>query len=128
MKCPRCGGQLFGTKYDEDKTCFQCGYILYRQIAKHDSVVKDLPNWGKGGAWVNKSVPTPDGIVMIDKRGVKYRVRSGRKRTGEWRNCIDCGRLIFVRSHRKGTTQGKRCAPCNRKAYPPPRRKTGQST
>lgn len=75
---------------------------------------------GKGGAWIDKSVDTPDGIVMVDKRGVKYRVQSGRKRTGEWRNCIDCGTPIYVRSHRKGPTQGKRCAPCNRKAYLPP--------
>ncbi len=78
--------------------------------------------WGKVGAHVDRSVSTPNGVVMIDKRGVSYRVPSGRKQTGEWRNCLDCGRSIYVRSHRKGPTQGKRCAPCNRKVYLPPRK------
>ena len=82
----------------------------------------------RSGAHVDKSVPnSPDGIVMIDKRGVQYRVQSGRKRVGEWRNCIDCGKSIYVRSYRKGATRGKRCAPCNRKVYLPPVRVHGKS-
>ncbi len=78
---------------------------------------------GKPGAHVNKSIPTPDGIAMIDKRGVKYRVRSGRKQLGELRDCIDCGKPVFVRRYKlENPNLGKRCAPCNRKAYPPPPR------
>lgn len=96
-------------------------------VGRHSKRKRPKPKLqGKPGAWVDKSVPTPDGIVMVDSRGVKYRVRSGRKQTGEWRNCIDCGKPIFVKSFRNGPNQGKRCAPCNRKVYLPPVRVKGR--
>lgn len=97
--------------------------IDHGTIAKPSRIL-EKDSFRKGGAWVDKSLPTPDGIVMADKRGVQYRVQSGRKITGEWRSCIDCGKPIYVRTHRLTNPNfGKRCAPCNKKAYPPPRKR-----
>lgn len=126
--CPECGSKSY-EKVGVYIKCIGCGYILGRaKIPNPKRVPKDEEplRYGKGGAWVDKSLPTPDGIVMIDKRGVQYRVQSGRKRTGEWRNCIDCGKPIYVRTHRLANPNfGKRCTSCNRKAYLPPVRVKG---
>ena len=121
--CPKCGNSSY-EKIENITRCLICHYILEKieiSVVKKNNqpVIKKLSQVPihKGEAHVDKSSPTPDGIVMVDKRGVKYRIQSGRKRTGEWRNCTDCGNLIYVRSYRKGANQGKRCAPCNRKVY-----------
>ena len=65
-------------------------------------------------------VETPSEVIpMPEPEAVKTRLKLGRKPTGEWRKCKDCGKDIYIRKYRlKGS--GGRCVDCSRKANPPP--------
>ena len=53
----------------------------------------------------------PESIPKV-KRG------RGKRNTGAWLRCIDCGKWMYIPKHRLAHLNwGKRCGPCDRKIY-----------
>ncbi len=68
----------------------------------------------------DESVSEPAPEEVADEKPLPY--YAGRKETGEWRKCIDCGEPIYIQKYRldKNPEAGKRCGKCNRKQHSPP--------